>query len=377
MKRFLTMCALVVLAAALGLWGISPAQAQAANLLQDPGFEGESYSFVSADPLALAVTYNVPAGWGGAVVQSPRSQPWMNVHPTGFPHTGPFRRSGNRSFHMARGGGTFTAYLYQRVNVVPGTPLQGGAWAFIDNGSGTSVVRAGIDPTGGIDPFSGSVVWSAWNGNGFNWTPVTVNSTAVSGTVTLFLFATQTFPVDPNGVYWDDAFLYGTAGQAPASPAGPSQRILTPNLRLSVRAGAGTQFNRLGVIARGESYAVLGESNGWYSISYNGQTGYVSGQYVTISQGQPTGGSAPAPAPQGPAAVTGQTFTALYSLRLRSGPATSFADLGIIPYPATLQVTGRSGDGNWIQVIYNGQVGWVAGWLGRLSGRAADLPVRG
>ena len=42
---------------------------------------------------------------------------------------------------------------------------------------------------------------------------MSVNAHATGGVVTLFLYATQSQPSDPNGVYWDEAFLNGIPGQ--------------------------------------------------------------------------------------------------------------------------------------------------------------------
>lgn len=375
MKRLSLLILLLCLS--LSIIATASVSAQNTNLLTNSSFESEAYTYVSTDPLAQGVIYSVPSGWGGGVIQSPRSEPWMNVHPTGFPHTGPYRYDGFRSFHMARGGGTFTAYLYQQVAVQAGTPLQGGAYSFIENGSGTSVTRVGIDPTGGTNPFGGAVVWSPWAGNGFNWNQMVVNSNAIGNTVTLFLYATQTAPVDPNGIYWDAAFLNGTAGTptnnpAPAQPSGA--QVAQPRVRLNVRSGAGTNFDRIGLIRPGESYTVLSQQGAWVQIDYNGQSAYVSAQYVNI-----TGGTSGGNAPSGEAQPTGITlnYTLWYTLQMRSGPGRSFGTVGTIPFESTVQVVGRSGDGNWLQVNYNGQSGWVAGWYGRLSGGLRSLPVTG
>jgi len=379
MKRYLLLCLLALLC--LSVVATIPASAQTSNLLIDPSFEGESYNRISIDALDPNVSYNVPSGWGGGVIQAPRSEPWMNVHPTGFPHTGPYRYSGGRSFHMARGGGTFTAYLYQQVSVAVGTPLQGGAYSFIENGSGTGVTRVGIDPTGGANPYGGAVVWSGWVGNGFNWNYMQVDSVAVNSTVTIFLFATQTVPVDPNGVYWDAAFLNGTAGNAPVveNPSQPAPasgaQVAQPTVRLNVRSGPDTSFGRIGLIRPGQSYTVLGQEGGWVRIDFNGQTAYVYSAFVTVSGGTPSGGSTGS----GEVQATGVTlqYTLWYTLQMRAGPARSFGSVSTIPFDATVQVIGRSGDGNWLQVNYNGQSGWVAGWYGRISGSIRDLPVTG
>src|SRR5262245_44062171 len=140
----------IVILMALLAWAVVPASAQQ-NLLVDPAFETEAYNLVSQDE-AADVQFYVPSGWWGGVVLSPRDAFWMNVHPTGFPHTAGYKRNGNRSFHIGRGGGTFTAYIYQQVYVQPNTDVNGGAWGYIENDTGGAVLRAGIDPTGGTDP---------------------------------------------------------------------------------------------------------------------------------------------------------------------------------------------------------------------------------
>jgi len=53
---------------------------------------------------------------------------------------------------------------------------------------------------------------------------------------------------------------------------------------LNVRRGPGTENARIGWIQPGEAYYVLEEtSNGWYRILFDGETAYVSGDYVTVS----------------------------------------------------------------------------------------------
>lgn len=352
---------------------VMPASAQSGNLLRDPGFEGDSYTRISTDPRDPNVTFNVPAFWGGGAVLEPYPPDWRNVHPTGFPHTGPIKWAGNRSFHMARGGGTFTAYIYQRVSVQPNTPVEGGAYAFIEGNTG--MVRAGIDPNGGTNPFAEGVVWSPFSEARNTWSRPSVSATAgSSGAVTLFLFATQREPHDPNGVYWDEAFLNGIPGEglpeaAPPPAAEPAQQVLTPTVRLNVRSGPGTNFDRLGVISPRDTFAVRGESGGWFIIDFNGQRGYVSGNFVNISEGQPS--EAPGITP-----VSSLDFTVDYTLRLRTGPSTQTETLERIPFTAIVQAIGRTADNNWLQVNYAGQTGWVAARFGRLSGDINALPVR-
>jgi uncharacterized protein YgiM (DUF1202 family) len=363
----------------LHIFVLVPASAQVENLLQDPSFEGENFILISMDPVD-DVRFHVPAGWSGGVIRTPGSPPWQNAQPTGFPHTANIKWDGNRSFHMARGGATFTAYLYQQVSVVPNTPVQGGAWAYIENGRGGRV-RAGIDPTGGADPFGPNVVWSGWATNLFGWTQVNTSATAQSGIVTLFLYATQDTPSDPNGVYWDAAFLNGTPGQMPAITGAPgvvTRPMVTADANMRVRRGPGIDQPRIGAMNAGESYPLIEDQGNWYAIEFNGQTGYVSSRYATIGQGTATG-SAPAAGGGGSAPVaTGAAidYVVDYTLRMRAAPNQDSATVVMIPHTATVQAVARTADNNWLLVNYNGQSGWVASWIGQLQGSISSLPVR-
>lgn len=56
--------------------------------------------------------------------------------------------------------------------------------------------------------------------------------------------------------------------------------------RLHFRTGPGTQYKSMGLINNGTALDVIRqESNGWYKISFNGKIGFVSGDYVSTSNG--------------------------------------------------------------------------------------------
>ena len=53
---------------------------------------------------------------------------------------------------------------------------------------------------------------------------------------------------------------------------------------LNVRKGAGTDYVKIGYLAKGTTVKVVAKlSTGWYKIKYNGSYGYVSGVYVKLS----------------------------------------------------------------------------------------------
>jgi len=55
---------------------------------------------------------------------------------------------------------------------------------------------------------------------------------------------------------------------------------------VNVRAGAGTNYDVIGAAYRGQMFPVLGKENGWYKISFNNASGFVSGDYVTLGNGE-------------------------------------------------------------------------------------------
>ena len=53
---------------------------------------------------------------------------------------------------------------------------------------------------------------------------------------------------------------------------------------VNVREGAGIDYKVIGSVTYGQSVDVTGSENGWFSIAYNGVTGYVCGEYITFEQ---------------------------------------------------------------------------------------------
>ena len=51
---------------------------------------------------------------------------------------------------------------------------------------------------------------------------------------------------------------------------------------LNVRKGPSISFDIIGKLSGGDKVKVIGESNGWYKIEYNGTYGYVSGSYIEL-----------------------------------------------------------------------------------------------
>ena len=56
---------------------------------------------------------------------------------------------------------------------------------------------------------------------------------------------------------------------------------------LNVRKGPSISFDIIGKLSGGDKVKVIGESNGWYKIEYNGTYGYVSGSYIELDAIEP------------------------------------------------------------------------------------------
>ena len=59
--------------------------------------------------------------------------------------------------------------------------------------------------------------------------------------------------------------------------------VTTQGGRLNLRDGGSTDYNIIGQLACGDTVTVLSEEKGWYKVIVHEKTGYVSGQYLTVS----------------------------------------------------------------------------------------------
>lgn len=113
----------------------------------------------------------------------------------------------------------------------------------------------------------------------------------------------------------------------------------------NIRAGAGTGYNILGVVKVGTKLTVLDvTSDGkWYQVSYNGGTGYINRNMVTVEE-----------------LDYSATATVISDVNVRAGAGTSYSKLGVAKTGESLTVIGIT-SGNWYKISYNGQTGYVAG----------------
>ena len=175
------------------------------------------------------------------------------------------------------------------------------------------------------------------------------------------------YKVELNGVVGYMSANYLSVTPTPKTYIG---KLNTNGASLNMRSGPGTGYSKVGSIPAGTTLTITGSENGWYKTSYNGVTGYVSGDYVTVTEvtsentapSAPPAGETPSqpnaetPAPS--VSGTGKLNTGGSSLNMRSGPGTGYRKVGSIPSGATLTITGK--ENGWYKTSYNGVSGYVS-----------------
>ncbi len=154
--------------------------------------------------------------------------PWGQVDGT---QTGPWfagitPRSGSRFLGTATNGGQKNGGVWQQVAVPRGSRLGVEVWSrtYRQGGTEGSVAnRLGVDPAGGTDPASASVVWTPYRESPSGWERLSLTVTATRPRITVFLQHRQ-----PGDTIWavncfDDAAVYEhppAGGQALRRPDG-------------------------------------------------------------------------------------------------------------------------------------------------------------
>ena len=87
-------------------------------------------------------------------------------------------------------------------------------WVFHDSDSGSgSQTRVGIGSNVGGNPLGSPITWSPWMTAIDSWQEVTVEATVPAGSITVFIYSTQSSPNAGNQNYYDDAELILVSGE--------------------------------------------------------------------------------------------------------------------------------------------------------------------
>ena len=175
----------------------------------------------------------------------------------------------------------------------------------------------------------------------------------------------------------------GTTGSATAT--GTAGVITNCVSGVNFRTGAGTGNTLLGTLPKGAPVMVLSSTTGsdgktWYKVTYNNTTGYVSGQYVSVTGTVSSGSGATSGTTSGTVSGTttgtpGVITNCTSGVNFRSSASSSSSKLGTLPKGATISIlsstTGSDGD-TWYKVTYGTTTGYVHGDYVSTSGSVSS-----
>ena len=203
-----------------------------------------------------------------------------------------------------------------------------------------------------------------------------------------------------NGVIEDTKMAAEAGYKWGVAPDTGGKPFATANDNLNVRAGPGSQFNRIGLAPAGTTLDVVGRNQGntWLQVPFpdaNGR-GWISAQFATVTGDlnligvvgapalplttQPTPPApTPPPTPTPPPAPAKPTATTNDVLNVRSGPGTQFDRIGRVPAGTAFEIVGRSQDNAWLHIPFpdvNGR-GWISAQFADVSGNLSAIKVVG
>ena len=130
-------------------------------------------------------------------------------------------------------------------------------------------------------------------------------------------------------------------------------KVTTKSTALTVRSGAGSNYKKLGSLAKGKTVALKGSKGSWYKITFNGKTGYISKSYVKRVSTKTSSSSSTVTKNK-----TGTVNISSGSLNMRKGPGTSYAVVKSLKKGAKVTITGTSG--SWYKIKHSGSTGYVS-----------------
>ncbi|WP_437183586.1 SH3 domain-containing protein, partial [Shouchella xiaoxiensis] len=133
----------------------------------------------------------------------------------------------------------------------------------------------------------------------------------------------------------------------------------TTTARLNLRSQPNTSSSIRTTLTSGQKIQILAKEGNWYQVQVGFQTGWVSADYVKISENEEV--------EETPSIGTGETTA---RLNLRAGAGTSHRVLTTLPLGQKLEIIKQ--EGNWLQVKAGSQTGWVSSDHVKTSGNTTQ-----
>ena len=119
----------------------------------------------------------------------------------------------------------------------------------------------------------------------------------------------------------------------------------------NLRTGPGTNYSVAASLPRGTELVRTGMVNGWSQVQYSGGEYYVASNLVVqVEHTEPEAA--------GETEVVGSILVTA-DVNIRSGPGTDYDKVGEAKKGAMLNALGRTSDGKWYLISYNGVEGYV------------------
>ena len=173
-------------------------------------------------------------------------------------------------------------------------------------------------------------------------------------TVAVLNNSSSWYKVSVNGKegYVSGEYLTGTTATDVALGTGTVKCSSSVNFR----SAPNTSSTSYGELKNGTKVNVVGVSSGWYKVTYNGKTGYIHPDYITLASS--SAGTAIAPSNT----VTSTTGTAgtvkcSSSVNLRSEATTSSSILAELKNGTAVTVVSTAN--GWCKVTYSGKTGYI------------------
>jgi LysM repeat protein len=320
-------------------------QAQEQNLLTNPGFENGFRNVTGRSNPQVA------NGWE-AWVSSNEDAPGFQQPPFYIPATAantagliPRVRTGTNAQVYYSFYETHDAGIYQRVTgITAGTELRFSIYGYVFSNNlneldlseddGGVVLRVGIDPAGGTDPFGSNVIYSEALITYDTFREYSIIATAESNAVTVFVRSTISEPVQNTVIYLDDAVLNVTPESQPASTATNTAR--PTNTAVPTSTATNTSAPVINTVAATNTSA---PTNTTAPVNTVAPTNTVTSGEATPTREGPavaTNTTAPTNTQAGvPTATTGAVATA---------SSTRAAATAVAGFPGTIIHTVRRGD---------------------------------
>lgn len=111
---------------------------------------------------------------------------------------------------------------------------------------------------------------------------------------------------------------------------------------LKVRSGPGLTFDIIGVVGQTDKPTVIGKENDWLQIKFGNSSGWIASWYTTSKTIEMT---------------NKQVVSKVNKLNVRTEPSLSSAVIGQLQEGS--QFTAYKTEGDWIEIAFNNQKGWV------------------